>query len=70
LQEIKLIGRQFLQMQILAELVQRQKNMGVQDTSRTTIKRELFAEGFWDEVRRLAGRRLRDTLDLICILNR
>ena len=28
------------------------------------IKRELFAEGFGDEVRRLAGRRLRDTLDL------
>ena len=34
------------------------------------IKRELFAEGFGDEVRRLTGRRLRDTLDLICILAR
>jgi hypothetical protein len=34
------------------------------------IKRELVAEGFGDEVRRLAGRRLRDTLELICILTR
>jgi hypothetical protein len=34
------------------------------------IERKLVAEGFGEEVRRLAGRRLRDTLDLICILNR
>jgi hypothetical protein len=32
------------------------------------IKRELVAVGLGDEVRRLAGRSLRDTLDLICIL--
>jgi hypothetical protein len=37
LQEIKLIGRSFLQKQILAEPRKPSQNMDVQDTSRTTV---------------------------------
>ena len=34
------------------------------------IERELFAEGFGDEVRWIERPRLRDTLDMLCIVNR